>query len=114
MFENGACSSTTIKAETPCGDVFVTIREHGARRDFVTTLAKAGGCVRAQTTVAWQLSELAVKHGAGLADIAKIMAGHGCHLSSVAVPSCVSAIAGILLEFEKTKENGGKCHAETS
>lgn len=100
MSDNGPWPSVTLHKETPCGVVNVIIKERGGKTDFTTHIAKPGGCVRANSTAAWQLAELAIRNGATLKEVALVMAGHACHLSSQMVPSCIAAISEILREYD--------------
>lgn len=90
--------SETPKVKTPCGTAYVTIGSPGAPAPYLSIqIAKPGGCLRLHVDVAARLSELAMRHGASLEEVAAVMGGHHCHQSSATVPSCMSAIAGALV-----------------
>lgn len=89
--------SETPKVKTPCGTAYVTVGAPAPAGPYLSIqLAKPGGCLRLHVDVAARLSELAMRHGASLEEVAAVMAGHHCHQSSASVPSCMSAIAGVL------------------
>jgi len=100
--------SLTLHRKTPCGVINVILRQDDGRTIFTTILGKAGGCAGAQTTVAYKLAELAIANGATIKDVSEVMSGHGCHLSSSAMPSCISAVSQILEEFLAGPDSGDK------
>ena len=103
MTPKSAVPSITYERKTPCGTVYVVVRENGRLTDFTTHIGKPGGCVRCQSQVAWSLAALAISNGATLPEVVEAMSGHGCHLSSPTMPSCSSAIAEILEEHHNNR-----------
>jgi ribonucleoside-diphosphate reductase alpha chain len=100
-------SSRTIKIQTGCGSMYVTVARDPETREQKTifvNLGKAGGCAAAQTETTARMVTLAVENGMKMTDIAEKLRGITCHQSMFHCKSCSDAI-GQAIQRDEEEEN---------
>ncbi len=96
----------TIKTETGCGTLYVTINEdeHGIAEVFVR-LGKSGGCSAAQTEAIGRLISLALRSFVDPGEIVRQLKGIRCSTTRICegevVTSCADAVAKVLEKYIK-------------
>jgi len=101
-------SGDTIKKETGCGNIFVTMNytnDNGNKDLFevFATMGKAGGCAASQNEATGRLTSHLLRTGADPKSVASQLIGIRCHkpigLGNKAIYSCADAIGKALAEF---------------
>ncbi len=94
----------TIKMETGCGTLYVTINEdEDGFFELFNTMGKAGGCAASQSEAIGRLVSLAWRGGVPTEEIIKQLSGISCHqqigVGKDKVLSCADAIARAVKEY---------------
>lgn len=94
----------TIKVETGCGTLYVTINEdESGFFELFNTMGKAGGCAASQSEAIGRLVSLAWRSGIPTEEIVKQLSGISCHkqvgVGKNKVSSCADAIARAIKEY---------------
>lgn len=97
-------ASRTIKIQTGCGSMYVTVVRDPETREQKTifvNLGKAGGCAAAQTETTARMVTLAVENGAKMTDVAEKLRGIMCHQALYHCKSCSDAIGQAIQKDEE-------------
>lgn len=94
----------TIKMETGCGTLYVTINEdQDGFFELFNTMGKAGGCAASQSEAIGRLVSLAWRNGIPTDEIVKQLSGICCHnhlgVGNDKILSCADAIARAIKEY---------------
>ncbi len=94
----------TIKMETGCGTLYVTINEdEDGFFELFNTMGKAGGCAASQSEAIGRLVSLAWRGGISTDEIVKQLSGICCHkhvgVGNDKILSCADAIARAMKEY---------------
>ncbi len=94
----------TIKMETGCGTLYVTINEdQEGFFELFNTMGKAGGCAASQSEAIGRLVSLAWRNGISTEEIVKQLSGICCHkhigVGNDKILSCADAIARAINEY---------------
>lgn len=91
----------TVKVRTGCGSLYVTINDDektGKPIELFLRLGKAGGCASATTETTGRLVSRLLQRGDDLRHIVRQLRGVSCHSSGEGKPSCVAAVAEVLVQ----------------
>lgn len=108
-----ALKGKTIRMETGCGPLYVTINEdeYGLFEVF-NTMGKAGGCVASQTEAIGRLISLALRSGVSTEAIIKQLIGISCHkpygFGAQRILSCADAVAKAIKIYLEEKSRDGQ------
>lgn len=101
---------TTIKMNTGCGHIYVTVNEHnGNVFEVFAKLGKAGGCSACQTEALTRCMSVGLRAGVELEEYFKTLTGIHCSSATVSegeqILSCPDAIAKVLKTYLKKEED---------
>ena len=98
----------TIRAESGCGDLYVTINwDKVGPIEVFASLGKAGGCSVAHLEALTRAITLGIKYNIPLKEYTKHLKGIKCptptHSEGAEVPSCLHAIGRVLEDYGNEK-----------
>jgi len=103
-------SSRTIKVQTGCGNLYVTVSENDdVPFEVFITLGKSGGCKQAMQEAVGRLLSWGLRSGASLEEAAEQLSGLSCPMPFANKnKSCIDAVGKQLLAHCTPKEEEKK------
>lgn len=96
----------TKRIQTGCGKLYVTLNrdDNGEPIEVFIRLGKAGGCASSQTESLGRLISIILRHGIGVEEVIKHLAGVGCHQPAFIgeggrTLSCADAVSQALVKM---------------
>lgn len=104
-----AYPSVTVRKETGCGSLFVTVAWADGKVIIVfARLGKGGGCANVWCHTAGELIAEALREGLPVDSIVKVFEGVVCSSRTQKTSSCIDAIGSVLKEYQTPGWKGSK------